>query len=252
MVHDCLAGEVRGWSHFVRTFGPSVRTMLAHYGGRADDLGTVLRRLRSSGPALWHDDGLVGDRDFLMRLRPWILQRAGEPPPAEIALELETLAAALEPLTVVERQIAWTETMRYSAVEAARIMRCAPATAEQVRRKAGDLLRASLDRWKDGVVEENGRALQRQAQASPPEDKIGVREFFDIIDGRITWDRLAGLERRLKASWHEIDHFCRIREADDLLRSRASVSPEQEAELLRGLGLEAPKPSFWRRWAGLS
>src|ERR1035441_451474 len=80
-------------------------------------------------------------------------------PHAEIPLDLETLSAALGPLTMTEKQAAWFETMSYSPAQAGPMLRVSPETVEKVRHRAVELIRGKLDSWRCTLLAENGPAL---------------------------------------------------------------------------------------------
>ena len=86
-----------------------------------------------------------------------------EAPAAEIPIGLETLTAALGPLTMTERQAAWLETMRYPAAQAGPMLRVSPDTVEKVRGRAAELIRGHVDSWRRTLLTENGPALGREA-----------------------------------------------------------------------------------------
>lgn len=246
MIHDCPAGAAAGWTHFVKTFLPALRDMVRHYGANDGALERLPEKLRQAGPALWVSEGLIGERDFLTRLRGLVLDAAAPQPDA--ALTLEAMAEAFEPLTLVERQVVWLDTMRYDAGAAAVLMRISPESSGAIRERAEELLRLKLDSWSKGMLRRNGAALQEAARAEAPEHPLGVREFLDIIDGRATWSYRRDLEMRLAASWYEIDHFCRLREADHLLRAAKPLSEEESAAWLMKFGVEPRRPPLWKRF----
>ena len=253
MIRDCRTGKAEGWQYFVRTFAPALLAMVRHYSGRdaPEHLRTVLAGLPVQGPAVFTVDALVGERDLMASMRPAVLAATawGSAPP-EIELELDTLAEALEPLTVVERQLVWLDAMGYEPAEAAVIMRVSAQTAEKVREKAAELLRAKLDGWNQSIVRGNGAALQQEAASRKPEHPVGARDCFDILDGRITWQQRTNTERQLAASWYEIDHFCRLREADHMLRTAAPLADLEAEEALSILGVVKRKPPMWKRLFG--
>jgi hypothetical protein len=247
MVHDCAAGAPAGWRHFVKTFLPALRDMARHYGAGDGALDRAVESLRAPGSPLWNADSLIGERDFLARLRPLV---AGEHEPGAGSLDLETVAAAFEPLTLVERQVVWLEIMRYDADGAAVLMRISPESSRKIRERAGELLRSKVDAWSEDLLTREGAALQAEAAANVPEHPVGVRDFLDIIDGRATWSFRRDVERKLEASWYEIDHFCRLREADQLLRAAKPLDGADAATWLAKFGVTAERQSKWRRLFG--
>src|SRR5262249_22183787 len=113
MVRDCRADRPEGWSYLVAYYTPVIRRILAHYA--ADEASLVertLRELRSPESSLFQSLDPSPERWFVAELRQRVLAGIEHPDP-EIAIELETVAAAIEPLTVVEKLAVWFETMRY-------------------------------------------------------------------------------------------------------------------------------------------
>ena len=146
-----------------------------------------------------------------------------EAPAAEIPIGLETLTAALGPLTMTEKQAAWLETMRYPAAQAGPMLRVSPDTVEKVRGRAAELIRGHVDSWRRTLLTENGPALGREAAGGAVEDCLPTKAFLDVVDGRTTWRGREMMERHLRGCWHCVDHFCRMLEVVHLLRdSRAS------------------------------
>ena len=78
---------------------------------RPDLLNSVLVSLRKPESSLFQSVEPAPERWFVAELRQAV---SGRNPvaDAEIEIDLETVAAALEPLTVLEKQVAWIETMR--------------------------------------------------------------------------------------------------------------------------------------------
>ena len=102
------------------------------------------------------------ERWFVAQLRQLIVAELAAPA-AEIPIGLETLTAALEPLTMTEKQAAWLETMRYSPAQAGPMLRVSPDTVEKVRDRAAELIRGQVDSWRRTLLAENGPALGREA-----------------------------------------------------------------------------------------
>jgi hypothetical protein len=250
MVADCRAGKPQGWLWFSRHFVPPLRVLLRHYSGA--DAAAPLRALLSE----LHRDRLAGLdaaplRELAVQLRPRILTAAGYPQARLAApVDLETVAEALGPLTVVERQVVWLETMGYDTAESAKLMRMSAETAAAVRDKAGALLRARLDHWTIALLREQGSLLGEAARAQPPEEPVPVQDYINSLDGRVTWQRRTEIERALAASWFEIDHFCRVREVDEAVSRNAPLTDEEAASYDAMFGVAIPKPTFWKRLIG--
>src|ERR1019366_2928073 len=138
-------------------------------------------------------------------------------PPAAIPLDLETLTAALGPLTMTEKQAAWFETMGYSPAQAGAMLRVSPETGEKVRHRAAELIRGKVDSWRGTLLAENGPALGREAAAATGQDCLPTKAFLDVVP------------------W---------------LRGTQPLS-ESESEPFRALlGVAAPRRTGWKRFAG--
>ena len=250
MVRDCREGRPEGWSYFLANYVPVIRKLLAHYGrGHAPALEEVLEGLRDPASSLFDSVEPAPERWFVGELRQKVL--AGlQPAPHDTPLELETLAAAWQPLTVVEKQAAWLETMGYGPPAAGTMLRMAPATVEKIRARAAELLRGAVDTWNRTLTAQNGPALGRAAAAAKSNDCLPSKTFLDMLDGRSTWRMREQIERHVNACWHCIDHFCRMAEVIDVLRG---VQPLPEAELQpleKLLGIREEKRSGWKKWLG--
>jgi hypothetical protein len=232
---------------FARHFVPPLRVLLHHYSGADDEaaLGRLLIELRRDVAA----QEPAPLRELVVLLRPRILAAAGYPPsaPAGGGVELAVFEEALAPLTVIERQVVWLETMAYGAAASARLMRMSEETAAAVREKAGGLLRTRLDDWSITLLRDCGAALGEEVRSKPPEETVHVRDYINSLDGRVTWQRRAEIDRQLAASWFEIDHFCRVREVDEAVSRTAPLSEEQAAPYFAALGVEPEKPGLWKR-----
>jgi len=248
MIRDCRADRAEGWSYFVANYVPAARALLEHYGGAAL-LERVLVALRRPESSLFASLDPSPERSFLAELRQHVLAELDAPPPA-ITLELEAVAAALEPLTVTEKQAAWLETMRYSHADSAAMLRMAPETVGKVRDRAAELLRGKVDAWNRDLLAANGLALGRAAAAAAGKDCLPARAFLDVLDGRATWRDREEMERHVNRCWHCIDHFCRVAEVNEL-RRRSQPLADAEAEPFRKLlGVPEAKRSAWKRWLG--
>jgi hypothetical protein len=212
MIQDCRAGKPAGWSFFMANYKPAVDRLAAHYG--LTDIDGSLARVRDT---LLQTVPPMPERHFVAELRQKLLAFLPDRP---IDLDLETLAQAFAPLTVVEKKAVWMETMGYSAEDTARMLRMDSNTVGKVRDKAADLLRGSKDRWSRTILEDHGLSLGRAAAAQSTPDCVSPKLVLDIIDGRSTWSQREQAERHITACWHCIDHFCRLHEVCDLLRAK--------------------------------
>ena len=253
MIRDCRADRPAGWSHFITHYVPVIRKIAAHYyPDQAAD--SVLLELRQPEADLFDSLDPAPERWFVAELRQRVLAALDRNAGGLVAgdLDLETISKALEPLTVLEKQAVWLESMRYTPERAAVLLRMDPRTVQKIREKGAERLRGQLDSWSRTMLADAGRALGRAAAAAAEPSCLPAKAFLDVLDGRTTWQGREELESHVAACWHCIDHFCRLAEVLDLLRGLAPL-PESEAALLRAqIGIPNPKKPGWRRWLGAS
>ena len=253
MVRDCRANLPEGWIYFISYYVPAIRKTLAHYAperaGDAALLERILLTVRKPESFLFHSTEPPEERWFVAQLRQLIVAELGAPA-AEIPIDLETLTAALGPLTMTEKQAAWLETMRYTPAQAGPMLRVSPQTVEKVRDRAAELIRGKVDSWRRTLLVENGPALSREAATAAGKDCLPTKAFLDVVDGRTTWRGREMMERHLGACWHCVDHFCRMLEVVHLLRDSQPISDAEAAPLRLLLAVEAPKRTGWKRFIG--
>lgn len=245
MVRDCRADMAEGWRYFAANYVPLIRKLLAHYA--TDDpasLERVLRAIRDPRSSMFQPLEPAPERWFVAELRQAVLGQFAPPPPA-IAIDLETVAAALEPLTVVEKQAAWTETMRYTPAGAGAMMRVSEETVEKIRGRAAEMIRQKSDAWSRDLLAANGRQLGVAAAADAGTDCLPAKTFLDIIDGRMTWRSREEMERHVNGCWHCIDHFCRMLEVVELMRGLEPLSEDAAAPFRKMLGVPDRKKKRW-------
>jgi hypothetical protein len=251
MIRDCRADRAEGWRYFIACYVPAIRKLLTHYqaAGPADQatLERVLRAARQPQSSLFESLEPAPERWFVAQLRQKVLEELAPSAPAA-DLDLETVAAALEPLTLVEKQTAWLETMLYPPAETGVLLRMAPATVEKIRSKAADLIRAKVDSWSRTVLAENGRALGRAAAAAAGGECLPPKPFLDLLDGRTTWRGREQLDQHVTRCWHCIDHFCRLVEVVEVLRGNQPLTDAEAAPFRELLGVPAEKRPAWKRW----
>jgi hypothetical protein len=254
MIADCQAGRPQGWLYFIANYVPALRQFLAHYyPAHAGDEPLVQRvavTLCRPESVLFQSAGPAPERAFVAALRQHALAAVESVDAAaapEVAIDLESLAPALEPLTLTEKQVAWFETMRYPPPIIGRMLRMSAETAENIRARTADLVRAHLDSWRATILADNGAALGLAAAAQSTADCVPPKTFFDVIDGRATWRGREEMERHVKGCFHCIDHFCRLLEVVDVLRAAKPLSQAEAEPYQRLLGVAPPKRSFWKR-----
>ena len=250
MVTDCRANRPEGWTHFITNYVPVIRKALAHYvpGKEADPmlLERILLAVRKPESFVFQATEPPEERWFVSQLRQIVMAELHSPA-AEIALDLEQVAAALEPFTMTEKQAAWLETMRYAPEDAGPMLRVSAETVEKVRVRAAELIRGKVDAWRRTLLAENGPALGREAAVAQGADCLPGKAFLDVIDGRTAWRGREMMDQHLRGCLHCVDHFCRLLEVVYLLRGSQPLTAEEAEPLLRRLGIEAPKPTGWKR-----
>src|SRR4051794_13230411 len=102
MVRDCRADKPEGWSYFIAHYVPAISRLLERYPEAGLKLETVLISLRKPESSLFASAEPAPERWFVAELRQRILAEAALRDPGAV-LDLETAAAAFEPLTVVEK-----------------------------------------------------------------------------------------------------------------------------------------------------
>jgi hypothetical protein len=251
MVRDCRGRRSEGWTHLVSHYVPVIRKVLAHYAperaGDAALLDHILMTVSKPESFLYQSTAPPEERWFVAQLRQLIVAELAAPV-AEIPIDLETLTAALESLTMTEKQAAWFETMGYSPAQAGPMLRVSAETVEKVRDRAAELIRGKVGSWRRGVLAENGPALGREA-AAVAQDCLPTKAFLDVVDGRTTWRDRETMDRHLRTCWHCVDHFCRMLEVVHLLRGSQPLSDAESEPFLAPLGV-APKRTGWKRLMG--
>ncbi len=240
MISDCRDGKPEGWRFMVRQFVPPLRWLLARYGQGEAELRNLLMELKNGGIQRFQP---VVHREFLAALRPEPAS-PGEPP-----FELSQLSEAMQEVPVLERQNLWFETMGYEVPLSAKLLRQSAETTQAARERMLELLRSKLDSWSRTMLRDHGPALGVAARAAKPAEPVPFRHYLDIIDGRMTWQNRVGVERALTDSWYEVDHFCRVREAD---ASITETTPYEEKDpaaqpYIDLLGVQPPKKSLLKR-----
>src|SRR5579864_416396 len=256
MVRDCRADRPEGWAYFLANYVPVIRKILVQYmpaGAGESFLERVLVTLRQPQSSLFESLDPAPERWFVAELRQKVLAAAEafEPgPQPEIAIDLETLGAALGPLTVVEKQTVWLETMHYPPQETGTLLRMEPRTVEKIRDKAAELIRGKVDAWRRTLLPDNGAQLGRAAEGVSTKECLPAKAFLDVLDGRTTWRGREDMERHVSGCWHCIDHFCRMVEVVELLRGAEPLAPVEAERYRKLLGVEGEKRPAWKRLFG--
>jgi hypothetical protein len=254
MIQDCRANRPEGWAFFLTNYVPVIQQFLKHYfPDRSADqtlLERVLRVLHQPESNLFQSLDPAPERTFVAELRQRVLTAVEADRPSgtpEISIDIEALGAALEPLTLTEKQVVWFETMRYGDADTGRMLRMSPPTAEKIRTRAAELVRAAVDAWRSTLLADNGPLLGQSAAALSTKDCLPPKTFFDVIDGRATWRGREEMERHVKGCWHCLDRYCRLLEVVDVLRASKPLTESESEPYKRLLGIDPPKRSFWKR-----
>jgi hypothetical protein len=250
MVRDCRADRPEGWAYLIAQYVPVIRRFLTHYAPEHPGLFEgVLTSLRKPESSLFQSIEPAPERWFVAELRQAVLAQIPVKP-AEIDLDLETVAAAFEPLTVLEKQVAWIETMRYDAAATGAMLRMAPATVTKIRERSADLIRGKVDTWNRTLLADNGLALGRAAAEAVTPDCLKVKVFLDVLEGRMNWRGREEMEFHVNTYWHCVDHFCRMAEVIEVLRGMQPLGEEEAGPLRKMLGVEKPKQPAWKKLFG--
>lgn len=253
MVQDCRTNLPEGWRHFVACYVPVIRRILAQYvPGEAKDaklLEGVLVAIGRPESSLFSGLTPAPEGGFVAELRQHVLAQLVRPA-AELEIDLEAVAEALEPLTMTERQAVWFETMGYPPEATGPMLRVSAQTVEKVRERASELIRGKVDAWRRTLLFENGAALGASALASAGKDCLAAKAFLDVIEGRTVWRDREMMDQHLRGCWHCVDHFCRLMEVNEWVRGNAPLPPAETESLLKLLGVAAAKPSGWKRLLG--
>jgi len=243
MIRDCREDKAEGWAYFVANYAPAISKLAARYGAGFD---SAMKMLRDPAAGLFQSMAPAPERWFVAELRQRIVAAAPGSTPG-IQLDLETVADALGSLTLVEKQAAWFETMRFSSAQAAEALRMAAPTVQKIRERADELLRGKVDSWRRGLLAENGRALGMEAAEKKTKECLASKTFLDVLDGRSTWRGREEMERHVASCWRCIDHFCRMAEVVELIRGLKPLDEAEAASLRKKLGVETAKRGLWRR-----
>jgi DNA-directed RNA polymerase specialized sigma24 family protein len=253
MIRDCRAGEARGWRYFAANFAPIAQRLLDHYApGDARNparLERFFQGLRAPDSSVFQSTGPVPERDFLALLRQVVLAEIEAPAP-QIPIGLEELRLALAPLTEVELQAVWLETMRYTAPQAATMLKISTTTVEKMRARGAEALRGAADSWSASMLADNGIALGREAGLGQGKDCPPAKAYLDILDGRSTWHFRESVDRQVHACFHCLDHFCRMVETIALVRDARPAEAAEAARYERLLGIEEAKRGVWQKVFG--
>jgi len=184
MIQDCRANRPEGWSYFLTNYLPVVRQFLKHYfPDRAADQSLLERVLRTN---LFQSLDPAPERTFVAELRQHVLRaveadRASAAP--EISIDIEALGAALEPLTLTEKLVAWFETMYYAVSDTGRMLRMFAANRGEDPRP-----RRRVDPRQPGCLAQFGAPRERTA-AGPGRQRT-------IHQGLLTCQSLLRRDRR--------------------------------------------------------
>jgi hypothetical protein len=259
LVRQCLDPDAPAWRHFITDYLPLAGLLLdRHYPQLAPRrealLREVLLRARDEQARFLRDYRGRSEREFLLHLREMVLSVFDEAAPVapvpETPLEWETFEAALAPLTALEKQVVWLDTLNPREPDLAVMLRLDDRSVAAARQKAQDLLRAHCDRWSADQLVQNRYRLALAVRSRATKDCAEARVFLHLLDGQLTWRDRTELERHLEQCWHCVDALCRLREAARLGRVAQPFTETEAQPYFRVLGL-APEPApRWKRWLG--
>jgi hypothetical protein len=259
MVQQCAALEDSGWRAFIFEYLPFAGALLDRYGPqlasrRGGLLREVLLRARDGQAAFFRDYRGQSEREFLLHLREMVLSvlEEAEPvaPPPAVLLDWDAFAAALGPLTALEKQAVWMEVLNPRETEAALMLRMDERSLASAREKSQQALRSACDRWSADLLLQNRGRLARRARTLAASGCVETRLLLRSLDGQITWRDRAELERHLEQCWHCVDRLCRLREVLRLSRQVAPLTAAEAQPYCQAIGLAAVPESRWKRWLG--
>jgi hypothetical protein len=248
MLGDCRADKPEGWRYLISNYVPVIRKLAAHYAPNdaAAVLEWLLTSIRKPKSDIFESLDSTPERWFLAEVRQKIISGLKPAGPA-IEIDLATVAEALEPLTVTEKQCAWIETMRYSHAETGSMLRMAPATVEKMREKAAGLIRGKVDSWNRGLLQDNGVPLGVAAATPPGADCLDARTFLDLLDGRTTWRGREQMEHHVSRCWRCIDHLCRMAEVVYVVRDVKPLTEAEAAPFEKMLSVPPARKPLWKK-----
>jgi len=106
MMRDCRADSPEGWRYFAANYVPLIRKFLTHYAGSTRSWSLSCSRSASPMPPCSNRRDPAPERWFIAQMRQAVLAQI-DAPETDIPLDLATVAEALAPLTMVEKQAAW-------------------------------------------------------------------------------------------------------------------------------------------------
>jgi hypothetical protein len=132
------------------------------------------------------------------------------------------------------------------------MLRISAQTVEKVRERAAELIRGTVDSWRQTLLAENGPALGREAVAGHGQDCLPAKSFLDVIEGRSVWRDREMMDQHLRVCWHCVDHFCRLVEVNEWLRGNRPLTDAEARGFLELLGVAEARSSGWKRLFGKS
>jgi hypothetical protein len=254
MIRDCREGREAGWSYLVSNYVPVIQRIVAHYRPELvgdSTLQRILATLRDPEASLFQSQEPAPERWFVAEMRQRVLAALDEiqaSPEDALTVDLPLLGEALEPLTVIEKQAVWLETMRYDSSETAALLRMEARTIEKIRDRGAEFLRGKLDTWKRTLLTENGRVLGKLAAGALTDACPPPKAFLNVLDGRSTWGQREELEGHVTACWHCVDHFCRMAEVVELVRGVEPLPVDEAQKYFAAVGIQPRKKGVWQRW----
>ena len=259
MVDACLAGDEAGWKHFITDYLPFAGVLLdRHYAQlitRRDALlREVLLRARDQDLQFFREYRGHSEREFLLHLREHVLRVLEEAEPAvrapEVPLSWEAFEQAFQKLTALERQVVWLHLLNPRAEDAALMLRADQPSVDAILARTQEQLRASVDHWWAGLLEQNRHLLIQHARERATKDCLEPTTFLRLLDGQNPWRARYETENHLVACWYCVDLLSRFREVARLARLTQPLGDAEAEPYAQALGLGFAPPSRWKRLLG--
>jgi len=273
MAEDCARGERQGWAEFIRDFAGIARSLLEHYFPTLiPDLDEhVVAVFRRAGghpnaltpgapetPAWFAGLSFANEREFMMAFRGLVFAygreqerltpqpantgRAGDPGAPAPPITLDQLRAIMQDLMLLEREVLWLFIKGYDAQRIAAIMMNAAATAEAVRRVAGERLQALLPGAAQEALIVSARVLMEMAEQSKTDSCVSLKTFNSLVNGQLTWRERELAGEHMSNCFYCIDRFTTFQEMVRLRKDTSQITPPQVEAILVQLPFAAGKP----------
>ena len=168
--------------------------------------------------------------------------RAGDPGAPAPPIALDQLRAIMQDLMLLEREVLWLFIKGYDAQRIAAIMMNAAATAEAVRRVAGERLQALLPGAAQEALIVSARVLMEMAEQSKTDSCVSLKTFNSLVNGQLTWRERELAGEHMSNCFYCIDRFTTFQEMVRLRKDTSQITPPQVEAILVQLPFAAGKP----------